>query len=124
MKRLAEVRILLAVSFALVITEPARADWKWPTWLGGKPSTISKADNRKKAAAKPKSVNNFTSKNLFTHKPKGKVVSEWPTKSAKPPRKTSKSEQEGSWLSRMFTPSQPEPPRSVAEWMELDQIKP
>jgi hypothetical protein len=33
-------------------------------------------------------------------------------------------EDESSWFGSWFKPKEPEPPKSVKEWMELDQIKP
>lgn len=120
----------VALALFLAWTGPAAADTSWlPSWLGGKSDEVtsskskpSKSTKAKKADSKPSS-NLFTStKDLFAPKKKNKrIVSQYPSDRVKVSRHQ---HDERSWLSRMFLEEEKGPPRSVNEWMDLEQIKP
>ena len=124
----------LSLLLILVVARPVAADWNWPTWLGGKSTTVTKANRKTTIASRPTTVSSKTSskssltnpKTWFGQKPKSKVVSKWPNgkTGTVPKAKKSMVNEEGTWLSRMLTPSEPKPPQSIAEWMDLEQIKP
>jgi hypothetical protein len=134
---------LISLLAVLSLAQPAAAEWNLPSWLGGKPAKITKANSTTSRPTRPTTVSSkSTSKSSLTNpkswfgpKQKSKIVSKWPNgKSGSIPNakklgygsnaKKSKESEEGNWVSRMFTPSEPEPPKSVNEWMALKQIKP
>ena len=125
---------LISLVAVLSFTQPAAAEWNLPSWLGGKPAKITKANSTTSRPTRPTTVSSKSSskstlmnpKSWFGSKQKSKVVSKWPNgKSGSiPQKKRSKETEEGNWVSRMLTPSEPPPPKSVNEWMALKQIKP
>jgi hypothetical protein len=125
---------LISLLAVLSLTQPAAAEWNLPTWLGGKPAKITKANSTTSRPTRPTTVSSKSTsksslmnpKSWFGSKQKSKVVSKWPNgKSGSiPHKKKSKETEDGNWVSRMFTPAEPAPPKSVNEWMALKQIKP
>lgn len=130
MNRQRVVSIMIVLAFLFSSPRPVLAKWSLPSWLGGNPEKVSSAHRTKPpakpstAASKGKSKNLFTStKNAFKPHSKSKGSSKWapgtPSKSHTKP----KAEKE-SWMGSLFKPKEPEPPRSIEQWMDLKQIKP
>ena len=126
-----QIRIAFLFVIVLACAEPARAELHWPTWLGGKSTTVTKANRKTSRAVRPttasgkgKSKNLFTNtSNLFKKKPKSKTVSKWPSdKSREESRKSS--EEKKPWFDSWFGPKEPERLQTVDDWMKLEQITP
>ncbi len=123
---------VVIAAVTLSATQSAVAELRWPTWLGGKPEKISHAHSRTKkptttstAAGKGGGNKLFTNtKNLFSPKTKPKTISKWPSENSTASRAPANADAKKSWLGPMFKSKEPEPPRSVEEWMDLKQIKP
>jgi hypothetical protein len=119
---------VIAIGLFLTWTGSAAADSSWlPRWLGGKTDAVTSAKGKSANAAKSrkaaskKGSNLFAStKDLFAPKKKKRIVSKYPSERVQ----ASHSKDDRPWYSRMFVPEEPSPPRSVGEWMELEQIKP
>lgn len=123
---------ILATAFVLLCAHSANAEFRWPTWLGGKPEKPTTTHRKTTKPIKPtntngtgKSKNLFAgNKSMFSSKPKSKIISKWPSAKSKADSGKAKKGEKESWLGSMFKPKEPEPPRNVAEWMDLPQIKP
>ena len=128
MNRMRMILILFAVIVGLTAPYSARAEG-WPSWLGGESSTSKTSTSKSKKSKKPthasaKSTDkSWLSKNLFTPTKSKKKTSKYSANSSIAKRAKSKEEESG-WLGSLFKPQEPEPPRSVSEWMNLKQIKP
>jgi hypothetical protein len=118
----------MLVVLTLGRTGSAAADTSWlPRWLGGKSDEVSSTKKSKSSKpAKSKTANNkknpnlfASTKDLFTPKKK-RIISKYPSDRVQ----VSRSNDERPWYSRLFVPEETGPPRSVQEWMELEQIKP
>lgn len=110
---------------------PVAADTSWlPRWMGGKSDEVTSTKHahaskttKSKAASSKKTANPFAGvTEWLTPKKKKRVVSKYPAD--RPRVSHTKNHDDRPWYSRLFVPAEPSPPRSVGEWMELEQIKP
>jgi hypothetical protein len=124
----------LMVGVLIGMACPAVAEWRWPTWPGSKNKSVSTAHSKSKKPLKPtKAAGKTTGKSLFTNpkslftpKPKSENVAWWTRarNGSNRPKRDLKETEKKSWFGSLFTPSEPKPPQSIEQWMDLEQIKP
>ncbi|MFZ5832864.1 MAG: hypothetical protein ACOY3P_22485 [Planctomycetota bacterium] len=114
--------ILPVLVLGIVLSQAHTAAAEWSLWPFGKSET-------KQRESKPNATNGKSTggskgflnlPNPFAKKPAAKKsnFTSW----SSPPRP--KQQEKPNWFTSMFAPKEPEPPKSVEEWFELEPIRP